>query len=1238
MPSKHKYLGLSDEERTLRPTTPTSHVESVSSKNRLIEIAFHPTSHQSDFLQSHSGPSDRKCEPRGLISGRKDPTDLKFWKPYTIRPLFLIFLLLLALAFIGVTETLYYYSQKNDGLWFISDEDALSPRQYFAIQYLPTLLAVLYGILWSLVDLDVKRLEPFYELGKNGGAGVEALFLEYQYQFPLAVPFRSFRKKHWAVFLSSTTFILCTLVAAPLLSSLIVDNPQIINQATTFNISTRFASAKDELAPLSPEFIFSAATVVARNSSFPAFTTAEFSILPFGMDLESRRGLSQETWKARSTAYRLAVDCVSAQLQRAEVGTIFEEDEPVLSGGWGYVYPGTRCYEAGPEPLFFEEDGTKAHTAHWDKPAVAWCGPNNTTTFATFSPLPPKRNLTETNAFFCTTTGVESADIEVEVDAVSKTVKKVLSKPQFERDATAGEIDLYGFNRALFDGYAIENLGSDWAVLTEFPMTHTEFLTAIGGNDLFTNRETFKQNLINTYRLWFSMATGATDVFYLNTTASTIPGVRSIAGTVVTIDRTFATLVDSCFALIVLNSIMLSLYVYQRRSTLLKDPDSISGVLALVADSDLLQAMDGLDRANSLQLKRVLQDRLFDRIQEEGIPRTLRLHYGILFFATLLAIVTFIVALLHISLTPASLPTITDNTFLFGLLWSAVPTLVATSLEPMWASLNRDVSVLQPFYNLTKRNMPASRTISQKYSVIPLILAFRAFSGRDILLGIVSSMTVLTSVLAVTLPGIFDNTIKPVDTTIDVVQPYQARLRTNNTLLNVEGLDMYRLAEKESYLYTTTFVPARANISDHADLPIWTTHNLTLIPIFPTNTSGDFDSMTTETVGFGISLDCREIVNGTSGTFYHNANETTTVYYEINGNVSCSAEFGWRIPSEAIDGSTRPQKYFGRFPRQYVGSSAELYNFIISGDASAPIRTYKRGGLFDDGAQPAMDCGETILTTWSTRYLENKQVSNGTVWTQSAPPDHTMLVCQPQILSQNIRVTVDKLGKIQTVERLGDPITHIGESEIFTSGTGVDFVKQINHLFQRLSWRSWDWPGLLMTRLAAATPQVYMDPDKLKALTQETYALAFSVFVSENRDDLLERNTRDPYPVTASKNMTRVEMSIPLTILSLAILLLFCITLILIYTFRRQRYLPRHPTTLAATIAYFWDSSLLNDIKGTYQMSTAELESHLAQNGDSYGFGWYQGRSGRRCLGVDREPLLEGYNGSNFQRSGKNAI
>lgn len=57
-------------------------------------------------------------------------------------------------------------------------------------------LGIFVLIVISWVDLDVKRLEPWFQLSNEGGATAEqSLLLQYPFDFLPFIPFTAFRRK-----------------------------------------------------------------------------------------------------------------------------------------------------------------------------------------------------------------------------------------------------------------------------------------------------------------------------------------------------------------------------------------------------------------------------------------------------------------------------------------------------------------------------------------------------------------------------------------------------------------------------------------------------------------------------------------------------------------------------------------------------------------------------------------------------------------------------------------------------------------------------------------------------------------------------------------------------------------------------------------------------------------------------------------------------------------------------------
>lgn len=135
--------------------------------------------------------SVRRLHAHGIL-GVQRPA----WTPLSLRPSFLSFVIVVTLALIIVVEILFRISERNGGVLFAPDINELPLAHTFAYLYLPTLVAVLYSLLWNWIDLDIRRLEPFHQVSKKEGAlAKDSLLLHYPFDFVAAVPLKSLKRR-----------------------------------------------------------------------------------------------------------------------------------------------------------------------------------------------------------------------------------------------------------------------------------------------------------------------------------------------------------------------------------------------------------------------------------------------------------------------------------------------------------------------------------------------------------------------------------------------------------------------------------------------------------------------------------------------------------------------------------------------------------------------------------------------------------------------------------------------------------------------------------------------------------------------------------------------------------------------------------------------------------------------------------------------------------------------------------
>lgn len=95
------------------------------------------------------------------------------WKPWAIRSPIIMFFIIVSVSLVAIIEVLVQKSQASGALAPSRSVDEISNSAQLASLYLPTAISVLYGILFSCIDLDVKRMQPWVGLAKAGGASAE---------------------------------------------------------------------------------------------------------------------------------------------------------------------------------------------------------------------------------------------------------------------------------------------------------------------------------------------------------------------------------------------------------------------------------------------------------------------------------------------------------------------------------------------------------------------------------------------------------------------------------------------------------------------------------------------------------------------------------------------------------------------------------------------------------------------------------------------------------------------------------------------------------------------------------------------------------------------------------------------------------------------------------------------------------------------------------------------------------
>lgn len=100
-------------------------------------------------------------------------------------------------ALIAATiELLAQISMAQGGMALSPSVDGIPKYAMWSYLYGPTVIAVIYSLIWNWADLDVKRMQPWFELSRPEGAmAANSLFLEYPFDFIGFVPFKAAKRK-----------------------------------------------------------------------------------------------------------------------------------------------------------------------------------------------------------------------------------------------------------------------------------------------------------------------------------------------------------------------------------------------------------------------------------------------------------------------------------------------------------------------------------------------------------------------------------------------------------------------------------------------------------------------------------------------------------------------------------------------------------------------------------------------------------------------------------------------------------------------------------------------------------------------------------------------------------------------------------------------------------------------------------------------------------------------------------
>jgi hypothetical protein len=694
------------------------------------------------------------------------------WVPYTFKNVYLAVLSAISLVLCLITFLLWSKSATNYGLGADDGSSAL----LFGWRYTPTMIAVIYVQMTTVLFEDIKRTEPFARLARPGGAEASTSILKAPGAWWNAL-YDGFAKKKngsrsWALICATILNIIGFLAISPLSSAYLFSDDLIVPKTTDF---LRLTPVTNSPLPIDADRTtnFRALANLLQNVSTSAWITDEYTILPFWpSDLQtsvisSLPSSSSQTWEADTTIFRAELNCsqmsvvreVTGKAQYTRAGLKYAAVDAV-SIVWSA--PNGCRYGMSSDKTLFDIGGgswSDASTFYYANSALFTDGSASSSSNHT-AECDGKEILFVTEAW-----GSEGAmysaqmcDTQYYMANISTTMSLTSDEPEISFNETEFEenkvsipdtiLNTTQFRELTLDSnwptYMLSILWSDTAMLGG-PSVLLGALYDYNMTELISDAD------------WVTSAARAKQRYFgeVVQAALTHQGASletNMQGKVHDIETRVIVQAGAAIALGVLFAISLFLIIgvwwfsqlHRRPLNLKEDPASTLGVACLIthnprtqynfqafrqpSEKELHENLDGVQfYTDSQGLSRINPDDPMSHNSaqsENGTPSLLRMPALSALFAVLVAVVVGISVLYHYAETSGLYQkafvyevklSILSNGVSSVAPFSMIPTLIATGIGLWWSALDDNFRRLQPFVAMSKGHPPISGGVSLSY-------------------------------------------------------------------------------------------------------------------------------------------------------------------------------------------------------------------------------------------------------------------------------------------------------------------------------------------------------------------------------------------------------------------------------------------------------------------------------------------------------------------------------------------
>lgn len=534
--------------------------------------------------------------------------------------------IVISLVLGGVIEFLAQKSRNQGGLALSLSEDEIPQSVNIAYLYMPTTIAVLYSLLWTWIDLDVRRMQPWFELSRSNGAkGEQSLLLDYPFVFLALVPVTAWKHRHWPVFIVAIVSMLVFWTITPLQGAIFGKQAVDLTQSVAMSITSGLMPVEEQAATIDASILDTAYGITWYGQDLPRFTTAEYALLPFSPAEINILG-ANETWTFNTTRFATDLDCWPATYTEdvvlADSGQfLFDNGEGCrqnisLTTGSTMQYIGFLGDAELDWSLHSEECGWKfSHQFLAIYGHGSGSTPNITAMFCE-----PSYTQQEVSIAVDVATGQPLNDTLVELTTPSRLDDTAFNRSEFEFLLHAGFSSIV-IARDYPDNLILDQYAKLYKTGISWPTTNmVGFAIGLHNGSLtdFANTTIMHQSYAAAHKLIFSSAVSKL------LSQSSNPGARdglvkyTLYGIVVS--RPYSIAVECLLAIVALLAAGLYYTIVRSTSHLDSDPDSTTSLFSVIQKEEtILSYFSDKDRLNGDDLKKTISS---DRYHLEASDNT----------------------------------------------------------------------------------------------------------------------------------------------------------------------------------------------------------------------------------------------------------------------------------------------------------------------------------------------------------------------------------------------------------------------------------------------------------------------------------------------------------------------------------------------------------------------------------------------------------------------------------------